>query len=366
VYIKDFVNILDVLQEVISEKGLAKAVLIDIAIEGVLAAYKRKYPELPLRVRVNDEKDLVIEIEKTVAAKIANQDLEITLLKAKNIQKDIAVGETVWVPFEGKIGRVEILKARQVIAQRIREIEAQQIYDAFKPKEGEIIVGVVQKYERDGLVVAIGESFAYLAKNNMIPGERLAVGFTIRALLKEVLYEPVDDYQLILNRTLPLFVERLFELEIPEVFEHIVEIKAIARVAGYRTKVFVSSKDRNIDPVGTCVGVAGSRIKPILNELHGEKIDVIGWNESLEIRVKNALKPVVVDKMELSPDGLSVSIWLAEDQRAIAIGKGGKNIALVSRLTGVNVQLMANESEDSSDQSPRDVGFENNLFDKEN
>lgn len=358
-------NILDVLQEVISEKGLNQAALIDIAVEGVLAAYKRKYPELPLRVHVNDQKELVVEIEKNVVSKATDQELEVSLQKAKNIQKNIEVGQTLWVPFEGKIGRVEILKARQVIAQRIREIESQQIYDAFKPKEGEIVVGVIQKYERNGLVVSIGESFAYLPKNNIIPGERLAVGFTIRALLKEVLPEPIDDYQLILDRASTAFVERLFELEIPEVFEHIVEVKDIARAPGYRTKIIVSSKDRNIDPVGTCVGVAGSRIKPILNELHGERIDVIGWSESLEIRVKNALKPAVIDRIELSPDGLLARVWLPEDQRSIAIGKGGRNVALVSRLTGVNVQLMNNESDESQAIS-HGKASEDDFFDQDN
>lgn len=336
-------NILDVLQEVISEKGLSQDILIDIAIEGVLAAYKRKYPELPLQVTVNEQKELVVEIEKTVTTKATDAELEISLQKARNIKKDIQIGEFLWVPFEGKIGRVEILKARQVIAQRIHEIETKQIYDIFKPKEGEIVIGVIQKYERNGMVVAIGDSFAYLPKNNMIPEERLSVGFTIRALLKEVLQDPIDDYQLILDRASTAFIRRLFELEIPEVFERIVEIKDIARAAGYRTKVVVSSKDRNIDPVGTCVGVAGSRIKPILNELHGERIDVIGWSESLELRVKNALKPAVIDRIELSADNLSARVWLPEDQRSIAIGKGGRNVALVTRLTGVNVQFVSDE-----------------------
>lgn len=357
-------NILEVLQEFISEKGLDQAVLVDIAIEGVLAAYKRKYPDLPLQVRVNEQKELVVEIEKTVVAKATDQELEISLQKARNIKKNIETGQSLWVPFDGKIGRVEVLKARQVIAQRIREIEAKQVYDIFKPKEGEIIIGVIQKYEYNGLVVSIGESFAYLPKNNMIPGERLAVGFTIRALLKEVLREPVEDYQLILDRASPDFVKRLFELEIPEVFERIVEIKDIARAPGYRTKVVVSSRDRNVDPVGTCVGVAGSRIKPILNELYGEKIDVIGWSESLELRVKNALKPAVIDRIELSPDNLSARVWLPEDQRSIAIGKGGRNVALVSRLTGVNVQFMTNES--PSHEQVQNNGSEDDFYDQEN
>ena len=342
-------NIKEVIQEFVAEKGLDSQVLISIAAEGVLAAYQKKYPHFVLRTRVDEKESFFVEIEKKVVARPTDNEQEISLTKAKNINKDSAVDETIWVPFDGKIGRVEILKARQVIAQRIREIESKQLYEAFKSKEGEIVVGVVQKHERMGVVVAIGEAQAFLPKTNAIPGENLVVGFTIRALLNEVLQEPVDDHQLILDRSSAPFVQRLFELEIPEVFEKIVEIKHIVRVAGYRTKIVVTSRDRNIDPVGTCVGVAGSRIKPILHELHGEKIDVIGWSESLEIRVKNALKPAVIDRIELSPDEQTAYVWLSEDQRAIAIGKGGRNIALVAQLTGVNVQLMMS---DASQEEP--------------
>jgi transcription termination/antitermination protein NusA len=337
------VNILEILQEFVAEKKLDQATLISIASEGIVEAYKRKYPDLPLRVVLTPEHEFVVEIEKEIVSRVADQDREISLLKARNIKSKAKAGETLWVPFEGKIGRVEILKARQIISSHIRNIETKQLYDLFKPKEGEIIVGIVQKYERSGVVVSIGEAFAFLPKSNMIPEEHLVVGYSIRALLKEVLTEPVEDHQLILDRISPLFVQRLFELEIPEVFDRIVEIKEVVRAPGYRTKVVVTSKDRNIDPVGTCVGVAGSRIKPILKEISGEKVDVIGWNESLEIRVKNALKPAVIDRIELSNDEKTASVWLPEDQRAIAIGKGGKNVALVTKLTGVNVQFMTNE-----------------------
>lgn len=337
-------NIQEVIQEFVAEKGLDFQVLTGIAAEGILAAYQKKYPHLMLRAIINDKDGFLVEIEKKVVSRPTDNEQEISLTRAKNINKNAVVDELIWVPFEGKIGRVEILKARQIIAQRIRDIESKQLYEAFKSKQGEIVVGVIQKHERSGIVVGIGESQAFLPKNNIIPGENLAVGFTIRALLLEVLTEPVEDHQLILDRVSSLFVQRLFELEIPEVFEKIVEIKQIVRAAGYRTKIIVTSRDRNIDPVGTCVGVAGSRIKPILHELHGEKIDVIGWSEVLELRVKNALKPAIIDRILLSPDEKTAEVWLAEDQRALAIGKNGKNIALVAQLTGVTVQLMSSES----------------------
>jgi len=158
--------------------------------------------------------------------------------------------------------------------------------------------------------------------------------------LKEVLIEPQGDNQLILDRISPDFLEALFALEIPEVFEKLVEIKKIVRSPGYKSKVAVFSHDRNIDPVGTCVGVGGSRIKPILKELGGETIDVFLWSETLPLFVKNSLKPAVIDRVELSPDNTIARVWLAEDQRPFAIGKGGQNILLASQITGVSIQLV--------------------------
>jgi N utilization substance protein A len=154
------------------------------------------------------------------------------------------------------------------------------VYEEFKEREGAIVHGTVHKCERGGAVVKIGEALAFLPKSLMIPGEKCSAGYTIRALLKEVLPEPRNDNQLILDRSSDLFLQRLFELEFPEVFEKLVEIKKIVRIPGYKSKVAVISHDKNIDPVGTCIGIGGARIKPVLKELSGEKIDVIVWSES--------------------------------------------------------------------------------------
>ena len=157
--------------------------------------------------------------------------------------------------------------------------------------------------------------------------------------MKEVLPEPRNDNQLILDRASPLFIEKLFELEIPEVFEKLVEIKKVVRIPGYKSKVIVVSHDKNIDPVGTCVGVGGVRIKPILKELGTEKIDIIAWHDSLELLIKDALKPAVINRVELV-DSKNAHVWLDEDQRSLAIGKGGQNISLASQLVGVNIHLV--------------------------
>ncbi len=333
-------KLLDVIQELVDEKGLEQSALSDVVAEGMLAAYQKKYPELSLRVNVDSKTGTVtVEVEKKIVTRVSDPQLEVSTQKIRALGLKSSVGDMAWVEFDGTIGRVEVLRARQVIANKIRSIEAKIVHDEYKPKEGEIVMGTVHKCERGGTVVSIDDVLAFLPKSLSIPGEKCIAGFTVRALLKEVLLEPRGDNQLVLDRISSEFLQRLFELEIPEVFERIVEIKEIVRSPGYRSKVVVSSRDRNIDPVGTCVGVGGSRIKPILRELSGEKIDIIGWSESLEVFVKNALKPAVVDSVEMSDDNAQAVVVLASDQRALAIGKGGQNITLASKLTGVKIQL---------------------------
>jgi len=217
------------------------------------------------------------------------------------------------------------------------------VYDEFKDKEGSIVHGVVHKCERSGTVVKLHDVFAFLPKSLTIPGEKCAVGFTIRALLKEVLPQPRNENQLILDRVSPEFLRALFELEVPEIFEKLVEIKKIVRRPGYKSKVLVVSHDSNIDPVGTCVGVGGVRIKPILKELGGERIDVLEWKDSAELMIKDALKPADIRRVELV-DSETANVWLDEDQRSLAIGKMGQNIGLASQLVGVNINLVREES----------------------
>jgi N utilization substance protein A len=350
------VKLADVIDELVEERGLDKDALGAVVCEGMLAAYQRKYPDLVLKVEEDPvEGNLAVLVQKTAVASVDDEYSQISLKKARNIDKNIALDDQLWVPFEGKIGRVEVLRARQVIASRIKNIEAQIVYDQFKDKQGQIIIGTVHKSERNGISVKFGDVYAFLPYSLSIPGEKFAIGYTVRALLKEVLIEPQGDNQLILDRVSPEFLAALFALEIPEVFENLVEIKKIVRSPGYKSKVAVFSHDRNIDPVGTCVGVGGSRIKPILKELSGETIDVFLWSESLPLFVKNSLKPAVIDRVELNSDNTVASVWLNEDQRSFAIGKGGQNISLASQITGVSIQLVR---EDGLKKDKEDVDDE--------
>jgi N utilization substance protein A len=345
------VRLTAVIEELVEERGLDKDTLNTIICEGMLAAYEKKYPNLPLRARHDKkEDDVAIEIEKTVVSSVQDPDVEISTRKAKHVDEKLSVGDKVWVPFDGKIGRIEILRAKQVIANQIRKIEALAVYNEFKEKEGTIVHGVVHKCERGGIAVKLQDSMGFLPKSLMSSTDKCIVGYPIRALLKEVLSEPRSENQLILDRASDQFLFKLFELEIPEVFEKLVEIKKIVRAPGYKSKVVVASNDKNIDPVGTCVGVGGVRIKPILKELGGEKIDVLSWDESPEAMIKNSLKPAVVNKVQIK--GRKAYVWVDDDQRSLAIGKMGKNISLAARLNEIDIDLV---QEDKKDEVVADI-----------
>lgn len=337
-----------VIEELVEERSLDYQVLSDIICEGLLAAYKKRYPYVNFNI-IHDNKtdEISILAEKKVVLAAQDEDAEIGIRKARAFKKDAEVDELLWVPFEGPIGRIEILKAKQVIAQKIRYIEAVAIYNEFKPKEGSIVVGTIHKSERDGVVVKVEDALAFLPKSLMIPGDKCVVGYTVRALLKEVLLEPRNDNQLILDRSGSDFLTELFKLEIPEIFEKIVEIKKIARIAGYKSKILVISHDKNIDPVGTCIGFAGARIKPILRELGVEKVDIMSEQGSREEFVAEALKPAQINRIAI--EGSDAKVWLAPDQRSLAIGKMGQNIRLASELTGLAIHLMQSDSSGGGD-----------------
>lgn len=338
----------DVIEELEKEKGLSRATLSSIICEGMLAAYTKKYPGVTFNVEHDKKTDAIaVSAEKTVVATVQDDDREITTRKAKFIDKKLKEGDTVWQPFEGKIGRIEVLRAKQVIATKIRDIESQAVHDEFKNKVGSIVYGVVHKCERKGILVKIQDVYAFLPKVLTSPSDKCVVGHPIRALLKEVLLQPRNESQLVLDRASSNFLLKLFELEVPEVFEKLVEIKKVARAPGYKSKILVFSHDKNIDPVGACVGVGGARIRPILKELGGERIDVISWGDSREDVVRGALKPAVVKRIEIV-DSENANVWIDEDQRSVAIGKKGQNITLAAELSGLAINLITTDKDKRS------------------
>jgi transcription termination/antitermination protein NusA len=333
------VNLIDVIETLVDERGLDRDKVIDIVCEGILAAYLKRFPGLPLSVVFNNKTgEAEVFIEKIIVSSVNDSETEITARKAKVFDTAAKKGDIIKVPFTERVGRIEITAAKQVIGSKIRELEQLAVFEEFKDREGSVISGTVHKKERGGVAVKISDVMAFLPKNDSVTIETLRVGHPIRALLKEVLPVSRGGYQLILDRSSAGFVEKLIELEIPEAFEGLVEVKKIVRLPGYKTKAIVSSNSKEIDPVGTCVGVGGARIKPILKELGQEKIDLIGWTENLENLVSESLKPAEIDKVEINDDG-TATVWLAQDQRSVAIGKMGQNITLASQLTGVSIQL---------------------------
>lgn len=332
-------NLTDVIENLVEERGLDKEKVIEIVCEGITAAYTKRFPDTLFHVSFNRKTGNVdLFTDKKVVSSVADDEHEISLRKARILEASAHLDQIIQVPFEEHIGRIEILTAKQIIAGKIRDLEQLAIFNDFKDKKGTIITGMVHKKERAGFAVKVGEILALLPQEGIIPGEIIKVGHPIKALLKETYPSARGDYQLFLDRASAEFVKKLLEIEIPEIFEGLVEVKNIVRTPGYKTKIVVASVRKEIDAVGTCVGVGGSRIKPILRELGQEKIDLIEWTDSIETLVRSSLKPAEIDKVDLSHDS-KVTVWLAPDQRSFAIGKMGQNINLASKLVGLEIQL---------------------------
>lgn len=337
----------NVIEELVDEKGLKKSDLNEIIKEGILAAYLKKYPQAILRIELDKTGAVIVQAEKTVVNETEDEITQMSIRKARFLKKGVQLDEKLWVLFEGTIGRVEILKAKQVIASKIRDVEAMNVYNEFIDKKDTIVHGTVHKCESSGTTVMLRDTMAFLPRSLSIPEERHVAGRPIKALLKDVYSEYRSGGQLILDRASGEFLVKLLELEIPEIYDRLIEIKGVARAAGYKSKIIVASNDSNIDPVGTCVGVGGGRIKPILKELCTEKIDIISWVNSKEELVKNALRPAEVNRVEI--ENGQANVWLSDDQRAFAIGKMGQNISLAAQLVDLQINLISSQNSHHAD-----------------
>lgn len=247
-------------------------------------------------------------------------------------------GELLEMRPEG-LGRIAAQTFKQVMIQRFRDDERASVLDEFAKRTGEIVTGTVQRYEGGSLVITIDRAEAFMPRSEQIPGEQFQAGDRVRCMILDV-RDVGNQVKIVLSRSHPDFIKRLFEVEVPEVAEHVIEIKAMAREAGYRTKIAVTSVDNKVDPVGACVGVRGSRIKNIVDELNGEKIDIVRWNESSQILIQNALKPAEVREISLCFELGRATVVVADDQLSLAIGKRGQNVRLAARLTGWDIDIL--------------------------
>jgi N utilization substance protein A len=239
-------------------------------------------------------------------------------------------------------GRIAAQTFKQVMIQKFRDDERTSIFEEFSKRVGEIAVGTAQRYEGGALVVTIDRAEAFMPRSEQIPGEQFNAGDRVRCLILDV-RDVGNQIKIVLSRSHPDFIKRLFEVEVPEVAERIIEIKAMAREAGYRTKLAVSSIDNKVDAVGACVGVKGSRIKNIVDELNGEKIDIVRWNESSQVLIQNSLKPAEVAEISLCFELGRATVVVRDDQLSLAIGKRGQNVRLAARLTGWDIDILTPE-----------------------
>ncbi|UCD74279.1 MAG: transcription termination factor NusA [Phycisphaerales bacterium] len=242
------------------------------------------------------------------------------------------------IPME-TLGRIPAQTAKQVMIQRFREDERSSLLEEFSKRRGEIVTGTAHRYEGGALVVQVDRAEGFMPRSEQIPGEQFHAGDRVRCLILDV-RDAGSQVKIVLSRSHPDFIRRLFEAEVPEVAEHVIEVKAMAREAGFRTKIAVSSIDSKVDAVGACVGVRGSRIRNIVDELGGEKIDIVRWNESSQILIANALKPAEVEEVSLCFELGRATIIVREDQLSLAIGRRGQNVRLAARLTGWDIDIL--------------------------
>ncbi|MEO7167640.1 MAG: transcription termination factor NusA [Chthoniobacterales bacterium] len=334
----EFIAMLDYLER---ERGIKREILIEAVSNALLSASKKS---------VSASRDLHIAIDpKTgeiralanllVVEKVTNPQDEISVDKARKIKADAAVGEAVEVEVTPKnFGRIAAQTAKQAMMQRIRQVEKEMIYEEFKDRAGEIVSGTVRRFDRSDVILDLGKFEAIMPQRERVVVEDYNVGDRLRAYVVAV-ENGVRGPEIIISRSHPNFVRRLFELEVSEIADGTVEIRGIAREAGYRTKIAVFSDNPKVDPVGACVGMRGSRVKNIVRELNNEKVDIIRWSSDPKEFVLEALKPAKVKNLVFDLEKKSATISVDEDQLSLAIGKKGQNARLTSRLTGWEINI---------------------------
>jgi len=346
-------ELINVIEQIGREKGIDKEILFE-ALESALLSASRKTlgPADNVRMHIDRKSgDLRVYCRKKVVEEVTDDKLEISLADAKALNKEAELGDELELEQERppqEFGRIAAQTAKQVILQKVRDAEREGIYSEFAGKEGQILRGVVHRIEKRNVILEIGKAEAILPEREQIPGERYNPGDRIRAYVLEV-RRTAKGPQISLSRTHPGYLARLFETEIPEIQEGIVVVKATAREAGERAKVAVASTKRDVDPIGACVGLRGTRIQVISRELRGEKIDIIEWSHDPATFVARALSPAKVSSVVIAepsePDGQpSALVIVPDNQLSLAIGKKGQNARLSAKLTGMRIDIKS-ESE---------------------
>jgi transcription termination/antitermination protein NusA len=348
-------ELLQTAEAVAREKMIDPVLVIEAMEESLARAAKSRYgADLDIRVAIDRKTGRArFTRVRTVVEDdlIENEKAELTVAQAKPYLEDPKVGDTIIdeiPPVE--LGRIAAQSAKQVILQKVREAERDRQYEEFRDRAGTIINGVVKREEYGNVIVDVGRGEGVLRRNEKIGREAYRNGDRIRCYIKDVRREARGP-QIFLSRTAPEFMAELFKMEVPEIYDGIIEIKAVARDPGSRAKIAVISYDSSIDPVGACVGMRGSRVQAVVNELQGEKIDIIPWNEDAATFLVNALQPAEVTKVVIDEDAERIEVVVPDEQLSLAIGRRGQNVRLASQLTGLDIDILTEEEESKRRQA---------------
>ncbi|MEZ4599263.1 MAG: transcription termination factor NusA [Syntrophotaleaceae bacterium] len=334
-------NLNHIIDQVVKDKGIDRAVLVEALESAVLSAANKKYRNTrDLEAHYNDE---IGEVELfefvTVVEEVNDSYKEIDLDEAREIDPGVEIGDSLGMKMDaGNFSRIAAQTAKQVIIQKVREAEREKVFNEYKDRVGELVNGIVRRYERGDLIIDLGLSEGILTHREQVPRENYRQGDRARVYISEVKMSTKGP-QIILSRSHPGLVAALFQFEVPEIAEGIVEIKAVAREAGSRTKIAVASYDQDVDPVGACVGMRGSRVQNVVSELRGEKIDIIPWTPDVARFVCSALAPAEVTRIYIDNEDQSLEVIVPDDQLSLAIGKKGQNVRLAAKLTGWNIDI---------------------------
>lgn len=343
----DFIEALNALEK---ERGISKEVLLTAIEAALISAYKRNYNSTGnVRAEVDAQTgEIQIYASKTVVETVESPTVEIALEDAKKVNTLYEIGDVLEVEAKTKdFGRIAAQTAKQVVVQRIREAERGVIYEEYVEKENEVLTAIVQHVEKGNAYVELGKTDGILTANEMIPNETYQNNDRIKVYVLEVRKENKGP-QVVVSRTHPGLIKRLFELEVPEIQSGVIQIKSIAREAGSRTKVAVHSSDPQVDAVGSCVGQRGSRVERIVNELHNEKIDIIEYDSDCAIYIARALSPAKVLMVYINEDEKAAKVVVPDTQLSLAIGKEGQNARLAAKLTGWKIDIKSqSQAEDS-------------------
>jgi N utilization substance protein A len=337
-----------VIEMVGKDKGIDRAVIVDAVVQGMLVAARKKYGTYrEIEASYNEESGEVelFEFKEVVEPeKFVDEEVEITMPEALKLDPAAQLNDSIGIKLDSSdLGRIAAQTAKQIILQKVRDAEREIIFNEFEARKGEIASGIARRVERGAIVVDLGKTEAFIPPREQIPGEVYKPGDRLQGFLSEV-RQTTRGPQIIMSRADSRYLMKLFEVEVPEIYDGIVEIMAAAREPGARAKIAVRSKEPSVDPVGACVGMKGSRVQAIVQELKGEKIDIVEWNEDITRFAANALAPAEISRIFMDEENKELEIVCPDNQLSLAIGKRGQNVRLAAKLTGWKIDILSESS----------------------